>query len=205
MRKGLIALPPNYSLGATMNTADESIYPMDSAFKRRWTWEYVGIENIGENQVESEDQEGVEEPPEWERIRNTKLCGLHTDGIPWTEVIAAINTFITDNSAGIRGLDDKQIGHWYMKGKKGVDSTYEIQWRDLKPKLLHFLLDSVFSRNRKPLEKKAYPKREGEINAGKVILPTFGAFEKVGDDFMKRVLDLKSEELTQQAVPQVEP
>lgn len=40
-----IVIPPNMSILATMNSADQGVFPLDTAFKRRWDFVYVGIDN----------------------------------------------------------------------------------------------------------------------------------------------------------------
>ena len=82
-----IRIPSNMFIWATMNSADQGVFPIDTAFKRRWSFEYLGIDQNdcftqGKIKLGSDDQA---EPIEWNKLRkaiNTKLindCKVNED------------------------------------------------------------------------------------------------------------------------------
>ena len=88
-----LLLPNNLYIRATMNTSDQSLFPIDSAFKRRWDWKYRPISNA---------QLG------WK---------IEADGMlyDWWEFLERINHEIgaTTNS------EDKKLGYFFCKAKEG--------------------------------------------------------------------------------------
>lgn len=125
-----IRLPPNFSIVGTMNTSDESIYYMDSAFKRRWSWEYVPVksDDVGDD------------------LKNVSI--KDNPAILWINFVDNLNSFITSHSASIRKVEDKQIGYYFIRATK----EGEILKSDIQNKLMFFLWDTVFARSKKPLE-----------------------------------------------------
>jgi 5-methylcytosine-specific restriction enzyme B len=149
-----IKIPPNLSIIATMNTSDSSIYYMDSAFKRRWDWEFIDI--------------------------NSKSISI--DGIAfkneaeWVTFICKLNEFIRSNHRYIRGIEDKQIGKYFIKG-------YPISKASIQSKLMFFLWDSVFSRDKKPIASLLH----GDDTTQYENMITFGDFAKKIDIFIEKI------------------
>lgn len=142
-----VQLPPNLYILATINTSDESIYYMDSAFKRRWDWEYM-----------TEDGEilNIDTPHELE----------------WSVFRISVNQFIKQQAKAIRRLDDKLLGPRFLQGTD-QDANKIMLDRDLAKVMFH-MWDSVFARDKSPLEQAL----------GNVRLNCFGDFAARSEDFV---------------------
>jgi 5-methylcytosine-specific restriction enzyme B len=131
-----ISMPYNLSIIATINTSDESIYYLDSAFKRRWDWEYIDApaeKNIQANEV----PEGISSI--YLQLNDNKY-------LYWYKCVVGINEFIKSHHETVRRIEDKQIGWWFIKPENGI-----ITLQKIKDKLMFYLWDSVFTRDKKPL------------------------------------------------------
>ena len=93
----VLLLPNNLYIWATMNTSDQSLFPIDSAFKRRWDWNYVPISNAGKNWM-------------------IEVNGAQYD---WWKFLEAIN----DKVYHATYSEDKKLGYFFCKAKDGVISA----------------------------------------------------------------------------------
>lgn len=154
-----IKIPPNLSIIGTMNTSDNSIYFMDSAFKRRWDWEFVDWE---ENNDIPDPNYGDGDSEHWGYLTKDE----------WRELVRGINKFIKSHHQSIRGIEDKQIGFYFIK-------NYPVTSESIRNKLMFFLWDSVFNRDKKPLLELL------EVSANKLV--TFGDFTKLHNLFIEKI------------------
>ena len=90
----VLLLPNNFYIWATMNTSDQSLFPIDSAFKRRWDWRYVKITDAGKA---------------WKIKCGTEYCD-------WWTFVEEINKKIAKETSS----DDKKLGYFFCKAKDGV-------------------------------------------------------------------------------------
>ena len=93
----VLLLPNNLYIWATMNTSDQSLFPIDSAFKRRWDWKYIKIANAHKD---------------WQINVNTKTYD-------WWQFVQAINYFVFDATQS----EDKSLGYFFAKAKDNTISA----------------------------------------------------------------------------------
>ena len=92
VRKGeILLLPNNLYIWATMNTSDQSLFPIDSAFKRRWDWVYMPITDAKKNYV----------------------IEIDNDQYDWWSFLTVINAIIESTTRS----EDKKLGYFFAKAK----------------------------------------------------------------------------------------
>jgi hypothetical protein len=109
-----MALPNNLSILATMNTSDQSLFPMDSAFKRRWDWQYV--------------------PIEYDDARTNLLINIG-EGYNWGDFISNVNKQIKEHTQS----EDKQLGNRFVSPKNGI-----IKPKQFVSKVLFYLWTEIY-------------------------------------------------------------
>ena len=113
IKNGELCLPPNLRIFATMNTSDQSLFPMDSAFKRRWDWEYVPVDYS-------------------ESVSSSRfVISLGREKYRWVVFLQAINQriFKATNS------EDKQMGNFFIKA--------HVSESEFKSKVMFYLWNEV--------------------------------------------------------------
>lgn len=115
-----LVLPSNLYIWATMNTSDQSLFPIDSAFKRRWDWKYVPIR-------EGRDKE-TNAPLNWYINTGDKQY-------KWWSFISKVNELI----GSLTNSEDKKLGYFFCKAKDGeIDADLFVS------KVIFYLWNDVF-------------------------------------------------------------
>lgn len=129
----VLVLPPNFYIWATMNTSDQSLFPIDSAFKRRWEWKYVRI-------CEGKKEDGT--------VLNYRIkFNVPSEDpvdVKWWDFVKAINKQIEDATKS----EDKKLGFFFCKPDKKANETDDcntvISAETFVGKVVFYLWQDVF-------------------------------------------------------------
>lgn len=125
-----LTLPSNMFIWATMNSADQGVYPMDTAFKRRWSFKYIGIDD--------------EEDKLFKEAKEFKFT-LGGERVSWNVLRKAINEELSSDSYNIN--EDKLMGPFFLTGAALKE---EKAFREaFKNKVLMYLFDDVVKQKRR--------------------------------------------------------
>lgn len=122
-----IKLPSNLSIICTMNTSDQNVFTLDTAFKRRWKFEKI------KNTFDSKHE-----------FKDYFIPGMDVD---WEDFCKSINQFILESKDDITNSEDKQIGVYFVsKDGLRVDKSNlsnETQRKEFAFKIFEYLWDDV--------------------------------------------------------------
>lgn len=113
-----LLLPGNLYIRATMNTSDQSLFPIDSAFKRRWDWKYVPITKGNDNGTELN----------W-------MIEVDGNQYDWWTFVRTINKHVFDTT----NSEDKQLGFFFCKAMDNIISA-----ETFVCKVIFYLWNDVF-------------------------------------------------------------
>ena len=164
----ILLLPSNLYIWATMNTSDQSLFPIDSAFKRRWDWKYVKI-------AEGRDSETKEQLNWVVKFDYEEDNNPYTFECSWWQFILAINEKIANATSS----DDKKLGYFFCKPK--TQGSKEIDAERFVGKVVFYLWNDVF----KDEDNAIFKVVEGKGD------PSFDAFY-TEDDNGKTIADSKA-------------
>lgn len=132
-----LKIPDNMFIWATMNSADQGVFPLDTAFKRRWDFEYLGINN-NESDIKGKT------------VYLGK--GEYTRPVEWNELRKSINNALSSYKIN----EDKLLGPYFLARKivvpnEGNDIDAEKFISAFKSKVLMYLFEDAAKQRRTSL------------------------------------------------------
>lgn len=132
-----VKIPSNLSIIATMNTSDQNIFTLDTAFQRRWDMRHIKNDVFAATHAK-------------EKIEGTDVS--------WGAFALVINEMVIENSIDMVSSDDKRLGAYFVKKKDLVSNKFA-------EKVLKYLWDDAFKMEKDLVFKEGYKSLESIIMA----------------------------------------
>lgn len=182
-------IPNNLYIWATMNSADQGVYPLDTAFKRRWSYEYLTLnaneEYFGSINGEKENKD-----------KNYKINIGNKKEVEWNKFRKKINEIVSEGNAS----EDRMLAPFFLVPEdfKEIDGeeTFILNDEVHKFKLLSYIFDDLLMYDKKSKSKIF----KSEIKSFSELIETFN--ENINgvynDDFIKIIVDTEQPEKTEE-------
>ena len=128
---GYIKIPANLYIYATMNTSDQNVFTLDTAFKRRWKFEKLTNEFLGKDIIGGKLVPGLQD-------------------VTWKMFVETVNKYIISHATSL-SAEDKQLGKYFVDDDLLMDSTDDYSEEKLKEfayKVFEYLWADVAKFNR---------------------------------------------------------
>lgn len=170
-----IRIPNNMYIWATMNSADQGVFPMDTAFKRRWDFEYLSID--GDDAIDGSDG-GNDDTKCWIALAEKKPDEM----VLWDDLRKAIN----DRLADFKVNEDKFLGPYFISKKFMEKDIRNIVTRqdEFRRAFANKVLMYLFEDAAKPYREKFF---DGKTRYSEILESLkVGGIRVFGEDFAKK-------------------
>lgn len=139
-----LKIPSNMYIWATMNSADQGVFPMDTAFKRRWEFEYIGVDDKEDKIKEFEIPMQEKKDDAGNLVKDAEGNVIH-EWMKWNELRTKINNKLTDCGKN----EDKLLGPFFISLEKlnsvnGHNEKEAVDFiKSFKSKVLMYLFEDV--------------------------------------------------------------
>lgn len=139
----MVKLPGNLTIIATMNTSDQSVFTLDTAFKRRWKMTMIKNDILHS------------------KYAKTLILG---EPVTWAQFATAVNKKIVEEDSDALGNEDKCLGAYFIKEEdlKLIDGNYNPAFAE---KVIMYLWNDVFKYNKETIFSDKYKTLEDVIDA----------------------------------------
>ncbi|EPS3614590.1 AAA family ATPase [Listeria monocytogenes] len=178
----IITLPPNLHIFGTVNTSDQNVFTMDTAFKRRFQWKYV----LTKPAVNPLNLAAVNLSDRYFNNPTISLeLGSGSEDVFWTDLYGTLNIFISDSKFLGMG-EDKQIGPFFIDFT-GMNSN------EIKDEVLNKLLNYLWTDIASSRNSRNSPLFSDAVTSYSTLYEKFDNDEQIfSDKFIKAYRDWKN-------------